>query len=76
MTMTVIPICLICKHLRRDRHGLPYCRAFPDGNFPKEILFGESFHERPFKTQKTNIVFELDESAPYELRELFKEVLR
>ncbi len=73
--MINVPICLICKHLKRDRKGLPYCDAFPNGNIPFKILSGESFHKRPFKNQKGDTVFELSKTADIRLKQLFEEVL-
>ena len=44
MTSLTMPICMVCKHYRRDYTGWGYrCDAFPDG-IPKLIIESEVDH--------------------------------
>lgn len=47
MTTTAPPICMYCKHYRRDAEGF-VCGAFPDG-IPEAILSNQADHREAVK---------------------------
>ncbi|MTI31414.1 hypothetical protein [Xanthovirga aplysinae] len=67
----IAPICYECKHYRRDKEGLYFCLAYPNGTgIPDDILFTteDRYEVRP--DQKGDYVFEQiekDEEVKWEL---------
>jgi len=63
VVMGPAPICMFCRHFRRDEIGL-YCEAFPEGDgIPEGILESQIDHRLPVKGDR-GIQFEQDGKRP------------
>ena len=49
----IVP-CSNCKHFFESEK----CPAFPNGNIPDEIIFGDNDHSKPLPDQGNDIIFE------------------
>ena len=46
--MTIVPLCVRCKYLDRQRKDKLVCTAFPQG-IPRDILIMNHDHHHPFR---------------------------
>jgi hypothetical protein len=69
MTTMVQPICMMCKHFRREEPGLR-CDAFPDG-IPDDIFYSRADHTKPMDDD-SGIRFEQDPKMPTMDYEFYK----
>lgn len=68
--MLNITICVFCKHFKNDNLYEMTCKAFPNG-IPKSVLYRGNNHDKPFKSQKNDIVFEPENKAEFEKVKMF-----
>ena len=71
MTTFLTPICMVCKHFRREAPGLT-CEAFPEG-IPDEIIQSAHDHRTPWD-RDGGIQFEKTDSPSVSLSAILRDL--